>query len=389
MIASQTRGEDRLKLTDDPGNWGVIMSIGIRSHLVTGTFLALSILAFTTIESQAAKKEKIRTHIFDDLITPSMLEPAQPAPAPRASGARFFSINSVLAKMDGKAPPDQRVRVASTAGETIASDAPGPAAAVLSQVSAEPFGLFTFKAPEGVLWRKWRNLKSEMTNEMRAVAACRDDQSGCSPAAIRFIAMATEAKSRDGRARLETVNRLVNGAIHYTSDLAQHGMLDVWSAPLASLRSGLGDCEDYAIAKYALLRETGTAEQDLRILLVHDRAVREDHAVLAVREDNAWIVLDNRRSTLAIDSDIRYLTPMYALNADGVSLFASPYLSQRLDDSARTVSPAADSTNAATDGSSAPLLTFRMSDFEIPERSNLPEDSDLSSIGLGELPLLL
>ena len=360
------------------------MSIGIRSRVVTGTFLGLAILACTTIESQAAKKEKIRAHIFDDLITPSMLESPVATPAPRTGGARFFSINSVLAKIDGKAPPDQRVRVASTSGETVASDAPGPVATALSPVSTEPFGLFTFKAPEGVLWRKWRNLKADVEAEMRTVAACRDNQAACTPAASRFVAMAAEAKARDGRARLETVNRLVNGAIHYTSDLVQHGMLDVWSAPLASLRSGRGDCEDYAIAKYALLREAGVAEQDMRILLVRDRAVREDHAVLAVRDHDSWIVLDNRRAALAIDSEIGYLTPMYALNADGVSLFASPYLSQRLDGNAGSVLPAADGAfSAADDASSTPLVTFRMSDFDIPG------SPVMTSIGGSDLPLAL
>lgn len=363
------------------------MSIGIRSRIVTGTFLGLAILACTTLESQAAKKEKLKAHIFDDLITPSMLEPPAASPAARTAGARFFSINGVLAKLDGKAPPDQRVRVASTNNDTVASDAPGPAASAMSAatVSAEPFGLFTFKAPEGALWRKWRALKADIAAETRAIATCREDRTTCTPAASRFVAMATEAKARDGRARLETVNRLVNGAIHYTSDLVQHGALDVWSAPLASLRSGRGDCEDYAIAKYALLRETGTAEQDLRILLVRDRAVREDHAVLAVRDHDTWMVLDNRRSMIEVDTEIGYLTPMYALNADGISLFASPYLTQRLDGNAGAVLPAADggADPVADNSSSAPLVTFRMNDFN----TNTP--SATTEVGGSDLPLML
>ncbi|GAB1716398.1 MAG: hypothetical protein NTAFB05_14400 [Nitrobacter sp.] len=347
------------------------MLIGFRCRIVvTGTFLSLAILAGTTHESQAARKDRLKTHIFDDLITPSMLESLKPAPAPRTGGARFFSINGVLARLDGKAPPDQNVRVASTAGETVASDVPGPIAGAMSatQVSAEPFGLFTFKAPEGPLWRKWRALKANYDVEMRAVAACRSDPATCTPAASRFVALAAETKAHDGLARLETVNRLVNREIAYASDLTQHGVLDVWSAPLASLRSGRGDCEDYAIAKYALLREVGIAEQDLRILLVRDRSVREDHAVLAVRHRGSWIILDNRRATLAIDSEAGYLTPMYALNANGISLFASPYLSQRHDRNVDAVLPAADGADAAEGGgSSAPLVTFRIRDIVEPK----------------------
>jgi predicted transglutaminase-like cysteine proteinase len=347
------------------------MLIGFRCRIVVaGAFLSLTILAGTMHESQAARKDRLKTHIFDDLITPSMLESAKPAPAPRTGGARFFSINGVLARLDGKAPSDQNVRVASTAGETVTSDAPGPIAGTVpvTQVSTEPFGLFTFKAPEGPLWRKWRALKADYDVEMRAVAACRSDPVACTPAASRFIAMTTEAKAHDGRARLETVNRLVNRAILYTSDLVQHGVLDVWSAPLASLRSGRGDCEDYAIAKYALLREAGIAEQDLRILLVRDRSVREDHAVLAVRDRDSWVILDNRRSALALDSEAGYLTPMYALNDNGISLFASPYLTQQLDRNGTAVLPAADGADAAEGGSSsAPLASFRIRDIVDPE----------------------
>jgi hypothetical protein len=87
---------------------------------------------------------------------------------------------------------------------------------------------------------------------------------------------------------------------------------------------------------------------------------------------------------LAIDSEIGYLTPMYALNADGVSLFASPYLSQRLDGNAGSVLPAADGAfSAADDASSTPLVTFRMSDFDIPG------STAMTSIGGSDLPLAL
>jgi predicted transglutaminase-like cysteine proteinase len=363
------------------------MLIGFRCRIVvTGAFLSLTILAGTTHESQAARKDRLKTHIFDDLITPSMLESPRPATTPRTGGARFFSINGVLAKLDGKAPPDEKVRVALTGGEAVASDAPGPIAGAVSvtQVSAEPFGLFTFKAPEGPLWRKWRALKADYDIEMRAVAACRGDPAACTPAASRFVALAAETKAHDGRARLETVNRLVNRTIVYASDLAQHGVLDVWSAPLASLRSGRGDCEDYAIAKYALLREAGVAEQDLRILLVRDRSVREDHAVLAVRDRGSWFILDNRRAALAMDSEAGYLTPMYALNGNGISLFASPYLTQQHGRKATAMLPAADGADAAEGGSSSePLVTFRIRDIVDPE---IPAAS--GSTG-AEHPLLL
>ena len=67
------------------------------------------------------------------------------------------------------------------------------------------------------------------------------------------------------------------------SDLAQWGVADRWSAPLATLTSGRGDCEDYAIAKYVALIEAGFAEDDVRLVIVRDIAIGEDHAIVAAR----------------------------------------------------------------------------------------------------------
>jgi predicted transglutaminase-like cysteine proteinase len=268
-------------------------------------------------------------------------------PSSAAAGARFFSINSVLARIEGKAPPDQQVRLASATPTEAVSDAPDVAATRSSLVTSEPFGLFTFRAPQGVLWRKWQTLRNDISAELEEVSNCRSDRSTCSAAAKRFVMMLEETRQRRGRARIETANRLINGAIRYQSDLAQHGVIDLWSAPLASLAAGRGDCEDFAIAKYVLLRAAGIPEQDLRILLVRDRSVREDHAVLAVREENAWLVVDNRRSAAADDSEFGFFTPLYVLDAGGVSLYAKPYLSQQLQKDAGPVAPAAHGTSSA------------------------------------------
>lgn len=317
------------------------------TRAVAGTLLGLAIVAGTTLAGHAANK-KPRAHIFDDLVTPAMMDAhTQSSTAPPAAGARFFSINGVLARVDGRGLPDQQVRLASATPRDVVSDAPDAAAPPSSVDGDEPFGLFIFRAPQGVLWRKWRMLKGDIDAELQQLSGCKADRSTCSAAANRFVMMLEETKQRDGRARIETANRLINGAIRYQSDLAQHGVIDLWSAPLASLATGRGDCEDFAIAKYVLLREAGLAEQDLRIVLVRDRSVREDHAVLAVREAGAWLVLDNRRSVAANDSEFGFFTPLYALDASGVSLFAKPYLGQHMPKDGGRVAPAADGIPSA------------------------------------------
>jgi len=362
------------------------MSTFSTARAVIGTAVCFAALGLSIFPADAASKAKPRKYIFDDLITPSMMEPpVAPVRAPSAAGARFFSINSVLAKLDGKSLPNEPVRLASAASDTVISDVPGEfARSDQAQPSTnEPFGLFTFRAPEGILWRKWRNVKKDIDKEMGEIANCKADSSACSGAARRFLLMVDDVRERDGAARLETVNRLVNTAIRYTSDLIQHGEVDLWSSPLASLRAGRGDCEDYAIAKYMVLREAGVPEQDLRILLVRDRAVREDHAVLAVRKDGGWTILDNRRAALFGDSDLPQFSPLVALDSSGVSLFASPYLSQRMSGDGKTVAPAA----ADPWGMALPA------DATIQDTAVSLDLSDISSLvgasGAANLPLLL
>ena len=183
--------------------------------------------------------------------------------------ARYFSINRVLAEHDRQAASSAPSPLA-----TVERNADGVERSLPSVENDEPFGLATFRAPEGVLWTKWRGVEAAIGEEAITLAQCRKDAGSCdSSAALRFLAMVEEAQKASGRQRIDAVNRMVNSAVLYASDMVQHGVADLWSAPLATLSSGRGDCEDYAIAKYVLLRESGLAAEDLRLLLVHDRSI--------------------------------------------------------------------------------------------------------------------
>ena len=62
-----------------------------------------------------------------------------------------------------------------------------------------------------------------------------------------------EALKYEGRAKLGN-NRAVNLAAKCTTDTRKHRIPDHWATPFETIGSGTGDCEDYAITKYALLR---------------------------------------------------------------------------------------------------------------------------------------
>jgi len=296
---------------------------------------AIILLSLCLVAGEAAGKTAHRKHVAVRGPDTTLAVPAPRVPTP----VRFFTINHVLAKRAGLPDGSGPVQLAALDPSAPVSDAPaGPP--VAPNLSDEPFGLFLFRAPQGVLWTKWHGVEAVLAAEAEIVTACRADREHCaSPAALKFIALVDTARALEGRARIEAVNRSVNMAVRYMSDYAQHGVADLWSPPLATLTTGLGDCEDYAIAKFAVLRDAGVPADSLRILLVRDTVARADHAVLAVREQSRWLILDNRSMWLTEDRESRSLMPLFAIDGQGVKLLAAPYTRRTLP--TEDVTPAA------------------------------------------------
>jgi predicted transglutaminase-like cysteine proteinase len=188
----------------------------------------------------------------------------------------------------------------------------------------EPFGLSAAPAPAGPMWIKWREFETGIMQSVEAVARCRTNPATCSPAETRLIALIEMARHASGRAKFGLVNREINLTIAYTNDAEQHGAADVWSSALASMASGRGDCEDFAIAKYLTLREAGVPASDLRLLVGRVRNLGAAHAVLAARLDGHWLILDNRRMAMLEDAYASDLQPLFALDHVGVKQFGRP-----------------------------------------------------------------
>ncbi|HXF87110.1 MAG TPA: transglutaminase-like cysteine peptidase [Xanthobacteraceae bacterium] len=245
---------------------------------------------------------------------------------PTAALPRYFTINEVMARLDGQAVDARSGAESQLAAIAAASTGATRREAQALAAQSEPFGLASFRAPEGPLWVKWRNLEGELAAEADVLAQCRAEPERCwNPAAKKYLALIGQARQLGGRAKIAWLNRAINAAIRYMSDPDQHGLDDRWTPPLATLESGVGDCEDYAIAKYVALRDAGYAAEDLRLVIVRDRLARQDHAVAAVREGGRWIMLDNRHDVLLERKDAWHFTPMFALDREGVKLFAAPY----------------------------------------------------------------
>jgi len=231
-----------------------------------------------------------RSTIIDPLFSPS---------TPRAP-AQYFTVNEVMGNR-------------------------GAVATFFSIRSDEPFGLAAFVLPEGLLWSKWRKIEVDIGSEEPILTRCLEDQRQCTPAAARFGAIVLDARKARGLAKLELVNQRVNAEIRYKSDSEQWGVADLWSTPLATFATGFGDCEDYAIAKYVALHESGMSVDELRVVLGHDNGRRTDHAVVAARNDRRWLILDNLTQRLLPAAEASHFTPLFAFDGRGVIMLAAPY----------------------------------------------------------------
>jgi len=188
----------------------------------------------------------------------------------------------------------------------------------------EPFGLATVPVSEGPLWVAWRDLQPQIKADQDIVAQCRREPKNCSSAAaLRFIAIVDEGRSFESLARIGHINRAANFTIK-VFDLARR-VDDKWTSPLAALASGVGDCKQFSVLKYAALMDAGFAPDDLRVAILNSKLRHDIHAVVAVRNEGRWLILDDRSLSLADSNEIldRYI-PLYVLDQRGVRQFVLP-----------------------------------------------------------------
>jgi predicted transglutaminase-like cysteine proteinase len=117
------------------------------------------------------------------------------------------------------------------------------------------------------------------------------------------------------RAKLDAVNKLVN-RYPYTPSAANWLEPNHWETPFEFLAKS-GQCQDYAIAKFMLLRQAGVPNELLRIVVLRDRRLALDHAVTVVYVDGEALMLDNQIPDVVPVARIHHYQPYYSINETG------------------------------------------------------------------------
>jgi predicted transglutaminase-like cysteine proteinase len=130
-----------------------------------------------------------------------------------------------------------------------------------------------------------------------------------------WAALVAQVKAAgDPMAQIRTANSLLNKK-PYIEDINNWGKTEFWATSFEYMKKS-GDCEDYSIAKYMLLKEAGIPVENMRIFSVRIRSLGGiGHAILIVYQGNKAWVLDNRTPSVLDASLIKLeFQPVMSLN---------------------------------------------------------------------------
>jgi predicted transglutaminase-like cysteine proteinase len=161
-------------------------------------------------------------------------------------------------------------------------------------------------------------------NPSESFEACMRDDAQCAFELQRRWRAIAAAGAQDGivsgearRTVIHAVNRAVNATIRYQTDAAAWGSEDYWASPQETMARGVGDCEDYALLKLAMLAAIGVPEPEMTVVVVKDLSRGIGHAVLAVRTGEGYEVLDNLTDAVRSDAEIASYVPLYSIGHAG------------------------------------------------------------------------
>ena len=160
--------------------------------------------------------------------------------------------------------------------------------------------------------KAWSSVYEKFNGDVRTIKACLAMPHTCSdPVLANWTQELRPLMPLSKFQKMTAINTLVNQRM-YADDRRNYGRSDYWASPSEFLKHG-GDCEDYAILKFASLLALGVNDQDMR-LVVGRLTNGTPHAFLATHIGDQEYILDNRQSQVYLTTNRKDYVPKYSMN---------------------------------------------------------------------------
>ncbi len=193
-----------------------------------------------------------------------------------------------------------------------------------ASVSGEEFDNDANRIGPASLLKDWYEVVKRSEDEQELIKKCLEDESSCTKQMKSIRTLVLRGRDLKPKQKLSLVNRFINKERRYTRDRRTNDQpaeshvdrRQNWTTLLDFLETG-GDCEDYATSKYALLKLLGFEPDELRILVVYDRNVREHHALTLVKTKELGLQLLDNDNSIYRNRPFHYRY-VYSLNEDSI-----------------------------------------------------------------------
>lgn len=217
------------------------------------------------------------------------------------------SAAGVTMMMQVMTPSIARAEDNATAQVKLAAAFTAPAIKPMKQGIAYPnlFGTAEVKSSDISAFTKWTTVMKRFEGQMSTQAS--------SPRVQMWKASISDLKGKSAAEQVRGVNDYINN-VRYIEDKDNYAKSDYWATPIEFFSKG-GDCEDFAIAKFASLRALGFSSDQMRIAIVQDKIKNIAHAILIVYTEDGTFVLDNQDKRARAAQDVTRYKPIFSINS--------------------------------------------------------------------------
>jgi predicted transglutaminase-like cysteine proteinase len=193
---------------------------------------------------------------------------------------------------------------------------------ILASAGARCETTYSFASAEDFLapaasWPAWQDTLDRHQSERPEIHECLADEDACTRRLKSLRHILLKGSELELEQQLRLVNRYINRRRYVDDSVgSQSGAGNQWETLAEFLHNG-GDCEDFAVAKYFILREFGVDAENMRIVIGKEPRRATHHAMLAIRMDeDVWLLENDNTIRRNGDQDITRF--VYAINEQGI-----------------------------------------------------------------------